>query len=399
MQNRRLITVFLIVFIGLLGFSIILPLLPYYAETFGASPTQVGLLSLSFAAAQLVGAPILGRLSDRYGRRPILLISSLGTVIGFLILGFANSLWLLFAGRILDGLTGGNISVAQAYITDVTDEKDRAKGLGLIGAAFGLGFIFGPVLGGALSTGGRYALPSFVAAGITLVSVLAITFWLPESLTEEDRKRMAQQSRNTIHPRDLLEALRRPVFGLLLQTRFFYGLAWAIFTTTFALFAQYSLNLESNETGYVLGYVGLLAVLVQGVMVGRLTARFPEQQLIWVSVVVASLGLLGWAFTPSVPVLLVVLAPLALASGVLNTVINSAITKAVRPEEVGGALGLASALESLTRVISPVIGGYALEKLGSWSPGVIAAAVLAWLAVYFWRQSITRPRAAEAALQ
>ena len=156
---------------------------------------------------------LLGRLSDRYGRRPILLLSSLGTLVGFLILGFANSLWLLFAGRILDGLTGGNISVAQAYITDVTDEKERAKGLGMVGAAFGLGFIIGPLLGGALSSGGRYALPSFVAAGITLVNVLAIYFWLPESLTEEDRKRVDKKSRKTIDPRELLEALRRPVFG------------------------------------------------------------------------------------------------------------------------------------------------------------------------------------------
>jgi DHA1 family tetracycline resistance protein-like MFS transporter len=399
MQNRRLITIFLIVFIGLLGFSIILPLLPYYAETFGASPTMVGLLTASYAAAQLIGAPVLGRLSDRYGRRPILLLSSLGTLIGFLILGFANSLWLLFAGRILDGLTGGNISVAQAYITDVTDEKDRAKGLGLVGAAFGLGFIIGPLVGGALSTGGRYALPSFVAAGITLVNVLAIYFWLPESLTEQARKRMTQHSRNTINPRDLLEALRRPVFGPLLQARFFYGLAWAIFTGTFGLFAQYSLNLASNETGYVLGYVGLLAVLVQGVAIGRLTARFTERHLIFISVIVAAVGLLGWAFTPNVPILLVVLAPLALASGVLNTVINSAITKVVRLEEVGGALGLASALESLTRVISPIIGGYTLEKLGTWSPGVIAAAVLAWLAIYLWRRLMVRPAAAEVALQ
>ncbi len=399
MQNRRLLIVFLIVFVGLLGFSIILPLLPYYAETFGASPTVVGILTASYAAAQLVGAPILGRLSDRYGRRPILLLSSIGTLASFLVLGFANSLWLLFAGRILDGLTGGNISVAQAYIADVTDEKERAKGLGMVGAAFGLGFIIGPALGGALSSGGRYALPSFVAAGITLVNVLAIYFFLPESLSEQERKRTVQKSRSAIDPRDLLEALRRPVFGPLLQTRFFYGFAWALFTGTFSLFAQYSLKLESNQTGYLLGYVGLLAVLVQGVAIGRLTVRFAESSLILSSVIIAALGLVGWAFAPNVPVLLLVLAPLAYASGVLNTVINSAITKAVPPEEVGGALGLASALESLTRVISPIIGGYALERLGNWSPGVIAAAVLAWLAFYFWRKLMVRPTPAGTVVQ
>ena len=228
--------------------------------------------------------------------------------------------------------------------------------------------------------------------------MLAIHFFLPESLSKKDREQMVKKSRSAIDPRDLLEALRRPIFGPLLQTRFFYGFAWAIFTGTFGLFAQYSLNLESNETGYLLGYVGLLVVLVQGVAIGRLTARFSEPSLILSSVIIASLGLLGWAFVPNVPVLLVVLAPLAYASGVLNTVINSAITKAVPPQEVGGALGLAGALESLTRVISPIVGGYTLEKLGNWSPGVIAAAVLAWLAFYFWRMLRVRPDAAGVAI-
>jgi len=157
MKNKPLASIFLIVFIDLLGFGLILPLLPYYAESFGASDTVVGFLVASYAAAQLVGAPLLGRLSDRFGRRPILLVSLLGTLLSFLLLGFAKTLWVLFAARIFDGITGGNISVAQAYISDVTDEKSRAKGLGMIGAAFGLGFIFGPATGGFLSQWGSTA--------------------------------------------------------------------------------------------------------------------------------------------------------------------------------------------------------------------------------------------------
>ena len=188
MDKRRLVTVFIIVFVDLLGFGLILPLLPFYADAYGASPFIVGLLAASYAAAQLVGAPILGRLSDRYGRRPILLISIAGTVVGFLLLGLAEPLGrslagnssaattnaiilaILFLSRILDGVTGGNISVAQAYITDITNEENRARGLGLIGAAFGLGFIIGPALGGALSAGGRYAVPAFVAAAIAALN-------------------------------------------------------------------------------------------------------------------------------------------------------------------------------------------------------------------------------------
>lgn len=389
-RNRRLVAVFLVVFIGLLGFGIILPLLPYYAETFGASPTVVGLLTASYALAQLIGAPVLGRLSDRYGRRPILLLSSLGTVVGFLILGLAGSLWMLFLGRIVDGLTGGNISVAQAYITDVTDQKNRARGFGLIGAAFGLGFIIGPALGGVLSAGERYELPAFVAAGITALNLLTIYLWLPETLTPEVRESMTRKARSTINPRDLLEALRRPVFGPLLQTRFFYGLAFAIFTGTFALFSQYRLGLGAAQTGYLLGYVGVLVVLVQGLAIGRLTARFADGPLILSSIAILALSLLGWALASNVAFLLVVLAPLALASGVLNTVVNSAITKAVASEETGGALGLSGALESLTRAIGPIFGGLALEGLGAWAPGVAAAILSAWLVPYAWRKVVRR---------
>ena len=179
MKNKPLTAIFLIVFIDLLGFGLILPLLPFYAETFGASDTVIGLLVASYAAAQLIGAPLLGRLSDRYGRRPVLLLSLIGTMVGFLFLGFAKTLVVLFASRILDGLTGGNISVAQAYIADVTDEKSRAKGMGLIGAAFGLGFIFGPVTGGLLSQYG-YAVPAFVAAGLVAINLVMVLIWLPK---------------------------------------------------------------------------------------------------------------------------------------------------------------------------------------------------------------------------
>ncbi len=184
MDRKLLFSILLVVFIDLLGFSLILPLLPYYAETFNASKFVTGLLIAVYALMQLIGAPILGRLSDRYGRRPILLISVFGTFIGFMLFGFATTLWMLFAARMLDGLTGGNLSVAQAYISDVTDAKNRAKGLGLIGAAFGIGFIIGPVTGGILSQYG-YNVPAFVAAGLSLINFIVIYAWLPESLTKE----------------------------------------------------------------------------------------------------------------------------------------------------------------------------------------------------------------------
>ncbi|HSR21501.1 MAG TPA: MFS transporter, partial [Anaerolineales bacterium] len=186
MKNKQLASVILVVFIDLLGFSLILPLLPYYATTFGATAFVTGLLVASYAAAQLVGAPILGRLSDRYGRRPILLASVFGSAMGFVLLGFAESLLILFVSRVVDGLTGGNLSVAQAYIADVTKAGERARGLGMIGAAFGLGFMIGPAAGGVLSQWG-YHVPALTAAALAFINLILIYFWLPESLPVERR--------------------------------------------------------------------------------------------------------------------------------------------------------------------------------------------------------------------
>jgi len=404
MKNSRLLTIFAIVFVDLLGFSLILPLLPYYAESYGATPVIVGLLVASYAAAQLIGAPLLGRLSDRYGRRPVLLVSVVGTLAGFLLLGFADPLgrflstlvapqaanWLilgvLFASRILDGLTGGNITVAQAYIADVTDEQNRAKGLGLIGAAFGLGFIIGPAVGGALSQLG-YNIPAFVAALVAFLNLMAIFFFLPESLTAERREVALLQKRPSFSLKALTQALKQPKVGPLLHVRFFYGLAFATFQSIFALYAQ-SIGLSPQTTGYVLAYVGLLSVIVQGGLIGVLTARFRENWLVITGLWLMAGSLLAWAFTTSLWPLLVVMIPLSLSGGVLNTVIQSAISKSVSREEVGGILGIAGSLEAVTRVIAPSVGGYLLQNLGVWAPGVFSALLMAWAVSFAYRRII-----------
>jgi DHA1 family tetracycline resistance protein-like MFS transporter len=390
MNNRKLITIFLIVFIDLLGFSIILPLLPFYAETFNASPTQIGFLVASYAAAQLIGAPLLGRLSDRFGRKPVLLISLTGTFVGFLILGFANSLWMLFLSRILDGFTGGNISVAQAYITDVTDESNRAKGLGMLGAAFGLGFIIGPALGGILSVYG-FALPAFVAAGLSLISILGVILLLPESLSDTARAALANQERQKFSVKNLWQAVNRPRVGPILYVRFFYGLAFAVFQTIFPLYALYRFDLDARSTGFVLTYVGVLVVFVQGFLVGWMASRFDEYRLIFLATMLTAISLFAWAIVPNIVALLIVLAPLALAAGTLNTLLNSTLSKVVYPEEVGGTLGLSASLESLTRVIAPTAGGYLLGSIGPWAPGLAGGLIMIWTVSYAWRRLIQKP--------
>lgn len=427
MQKSRLTTIFAIVFVDLLGFSLILPLIPYYAGAFGASATLAGLLIAAYAAAQFIGAPLLGRLSDRYGRRPVLLISIAGTMLGFLLLGLAvptgrflfnlTPTWLLgeaasantvilavlFVSRILDGLTGGNISVAQAYIADVTDETNRARGMGLIGAAFGLGFILGPVVGGTLSMWG-YAVPAFAAAGLTAFNIIAVYLWLPESLTASRRTQLTGRARPIFDWPALRGLLQRPQVSPLLYTRFFYGLAFATLETVFPLYAEYRLGLDKQMTSYILAYVGVLIVLVQGLAIHRLTTRYPEKQLILAGLILLVPSLLGWAFAPGVVILLVVLAPIALAGGVLNTTLNSALSKSVYAEEVGGTLGVSASLESLTRVMAPILGGLFLQHWGTWAPGVFGAALLIGLLPFLWNRLVTNPapplpgRSAEPAL-
>jgi len=400
MKTSRLINIFLVVFVDMLGFGLILPLLPYYAETFGATPILIGLIVASYAAASLIGAPLMGRLSDRYGRRPILLLSVAGTFIGYLLLGFAQPIGtffahlfasqavnafiiaVLFASRMLDGFTGGNITVAQAYISDVTDEKNRSRGLGVIGSAFGLGFIIGPAVGGLLSRWG-YNVPAFAAAGFAFINLISIFFFLPESLTEEHREAMMNHNRPPITLNALIAALKRPKVGPLLMVRFFLMMGFALFQAIFALFALDKLNLNAQATGLVLTFIGFYSVLVQGVGIGLLTKRFSDNKIIIGALWMMFLGFIGWSLTPNLPVMLLVILPLAGGGWIANTIITSGITKAVAPDEIGGMLGFSNALESITRVISPIVGGILFAKIGMGDPAVFSAVMLLcaiWLA-------------------
>jgi DHA1 family tetracycline resistance protein-like MFS transporter len=415
-KRRRLSLIIGFVFIELLGYSLFLPLLPYYAGSLGANPTVVGLLIASNAVAQLLAAPLIGRLSDTWGRRPMLLFSIVGTAVSFALLGLVEPLgrwlsaatagWLtssasalgwLFFSRILDGLAGGNVSLARAYITDITSEKDRARALGLIGAAFGTGFIIGPALGGTLSNWAyaaqaaqvyglsRYAVPAFAALVLSALNLIGVALWLPESLTPERRAKLATR-RHRILPVGLLrDALKLPRVGPILQTRFLYRLAFAMFTTNFALFTRYRFGLTDRATSYILTYVGVLVVVVQGFLVGWLADRYSEKKIIVGGVALLAVALLGWAVVPTVSLMLVVLALLPLSGGTLNTVTNSALTKAVREEDVGGALGLSTSLDSLTQILAPIIGGFFIDEIGPWAVGATGSTIMFVVVFYAWR--------------
>lgn len=421
---KRILPVFVIVLIDLLGLTIIIPLLPLYSVSFGASPLVYGLLGAAYPVMQFIGAPLLGRLSDRYGRKPILVISQIGTLIGFLVLGFANTLWMLFAARLIDGLSGGNISTAQAVITDSTTPKTRTQGLGLIGAAFGLGFIIGPIIAfvALKASGNNYAVPAFVAAGASLISILLTSFWLQESLPADQRGRAKDKSAFGFGA--LIEALRHPSVGLLLVLMFGQQLAFGGMETMIALFTLNRLGMNSSDNAALFVFVGVIIVAVQGYFIGKWSRALGDRKLIYVGLALLAVGLILIALTPRVAVawysedalraelsedsggtaetvsteslevpippqepngwpglgwLLLAMIPCAIGGGVLHPSLNSLITKRVEHDEVGGMLGISAALFSAGNALAPVIGGAMFGVFGAGSPFIAGGTLIALL--------------------
>src|SRR5229473_2324160 len=287
MKRSPLLVIFITVFIDLIGFGIVIPVLPFYAQgtKFGATPREIGLLFASYSIMQLIFAPVLGRLSDKHGRRPILLISLLGTSLGFLILGFATTLWMLFLGRIIDGISGGNISTAQAYIADVTTTENRAKGMGLIGAAFGLGFVFGPAIGGILSRWG-INVPFLFASALAFANAILLYFTLPETVTPDHPARVSAASGRGW--RQLLHSLQKPRLGFVLTIYFLSIVAFSIMTTVFSLFLMFRLGYDAWHNGWVFAFVGIISAIIQGGLIGKLVKRFGEPSLVITAILISS---------------------------------------------------------------------------------------------------------------
>jgi MFS transporter, DHA1 family, tetracycline resistance protein len=366
--TRPLLIIFLTIFVNLVGFGIIIPLLPFYAETFGASPVVIGLLFAIFSLCQLVAAPALGDLSDRFGRRPVLIFSLAGTVVSFVMLAMAHSVWMLFAARIVDGLSGGNISTARAYVADVTEPKDRARAYGLIGAAFGLGFILGPALSGILS-GISYTAPIWAAAGITLVATVMAWLWLPETVHRAHA--------GTGNPLTYLPALwQRPLVRRVLAIDFIYWLAFAIFQTTLSLFAARRFGFGVAETGYFFAAFGILGAIVQGGLIRPVVRRLGDKPTFLLGLAFASIGLVLTALSHSIWMFAGALLPLALGMGFGHPTMTSLVSQVARGDEQGRVQGAASAVESLGRTIGPVWGNTTLQHFGESTPYVSAAALL-----------------------
>ncbi|HEY6120767.1 MAG TPA: MFS transporter [Pyrinomonadaceae bacterium] len=358
MKRSPLIVIFTTVFIDLVGFGIVIPVLPFYAEgtVFNATPRTVGLLFASYSIMQLIAAPILGRLSDKYGRRPILLISIIGTGIGFLILGFATTLWMLFVGRILDGITGGNISTAQAYIADITTKENRARGMGLIGAAFGLGFIFGPAIGGILSRWGIH-VPFFFAAGLCFANAVLLFFTLPETVTRDHPARnLAGGGRGLMQ---LFRSLKQPRLAFVITIYFFFIVAFSIMTTSFSLYTMFRFGYDAQHTGYLFAYVGVISVIVQGGLIGKLVKRFGELPLVLVGAFCFAVSLFAVPFVgPAAGGLFGLLiggGVFSLGNSLATPALNSLASKSAGPAEQGTILGVMQSAASLARAVGPTL--------------------------------------------
>jgi DHA1 family tetracycline resistance protein-like MFS transporter len=366
MKRSPLIVIFTTVFIDLVGFGIVIPVLPFYAEgtIFNATPRTVGLLFASYSIMQLIFSPILGRLSDKYGRRPVLLISIIGTGIGFLILGIANTLWMLFLGRILDGITGGNISTAQAYIADITTKENRAKGMGLIGAAFGLGFIFGPAIGGILSRWGIH-VPFFFAAGLSFANAVLLFFTLPETVTKDHPARnLAAGGRGF---GQLLNSLQQPRLRFVLVIYFLFIVAFSIMTTSFSLYTMFRFGYDAQHTGYLFAYVGIIAVIIQGGLIGRLVKRFGEVPLVIAGALCFAASLFAVPFVgPATGGLLALLiggGVFSMGNSLATPALTSLASKSAGAAEQGTILGVTQSVASLARAVGPSVAAILINSV------------------------------------
>jgi DHA1 family tetracycline resistance protein-like MFS transporter len=358
-----LLPIFLIVVVDILGMTIMYPLLPFYAEHYGAGPVGVGMLISVYALCQLFGGPLLGRLSDHTGRKPLLLLSQVGTLFGFVLLALANSLWLIFLSRIVDGFTAGNISLAQAYIADVTKPEERTKSFAVIGIAFGVGFLIGPAISGYLAQF-NYRYPVYAAMALSASSILATAVLLPARKPSHEgagERRLSVLAWGTY-----AEYFRRPVLSPLLWQFFAFIFCFSTFMSGFPLFAERRFTWDGHafgpkEVGYVYAYVGVLGVILQGGLIGRLSRALGDRKLVTGGLLLSGVAFVALAWTFGIRNLLIVTALIACGTGVVRPAITSLITQSIGKWEQGSVLGLTQSLQSVAAIVAPFLAGLMIE--------------------------------------
>ncbi len=372
-KKTALLLIFFTVFIDLVGFGLIIPALPSYAQRLHASEFTVGMLIASYSLMQFFFTPIWGRLSDKLGRRPMLLFSLAASAVGYLIWGLTDSLWMLFLSRLVAGFGNANIAVAQAYITDVTSLEDRAKGMGLVGAAFGLGFVIGPAIGCGLSAMGMgLSSLGFVAFGFSLLDLILTAFLLPEP----EKRSNAGNERFGISPKFFFDVLLNARLKVSLVIFFISTFAFANMEATLILLTNKIFKFNDVQNMLMFLYIGILMVFVQGGLIHRLNKKYGEKKLIIIGTALIAIGLVFTPISQNPVVLYIALAILALGSGINTPANQSMLSKLAPSDTAGGVLGVGQSLSTLGRIAGPIVGCFVFEKLGSQSPYMIGAAAM-----------------------
>ncbi|MEZ5079414.1 MAG: MFS transporter [Thermoleophilia bacterium] len=363
-----LAVVFITVLIDLIGFGIVLPILPLWAETFGASPTEIGFLTASYSLMQVIFAPVWGRMSDRVGRRPVILITLAGSAISSLLIGLAGSLTVLFLARIINGISGASYAAAQAYVADVTTAKDRARGMGMIGAAFGLGFILGPAIGAGLSAIDHSA-PFFFAAALAAANLVFAAVRLPES-----RKPGTVAARGSRWDA-LRRALTSPALAPLIWLSFIATFGFVGMESTFALLGDRRFGYGPVAMGVLFVVVGLAAAVGQGLLVGRLVDRFGEYHVMLVGLIGTTVGLTLMSVATNLVVMIPALIILGSTSGLAFATVSALISHGASDSEQGSVLGLAASTGGVARIIGPITAGFVFDAVAPGAPLVLGAAL------------------------
>jgi MFS family permease len=383
-RSRPLVPIFLIVLVDVFGLTLVIPLLAIYAEHYGATPLEATLLVSTYALCQLVSGPILGRISDRVGRKPMLLVSQVGTFLGLLLLARANALWMIYVSRVIDGSTAGNLALAQAYISDNTKPEDRAKSFALIGIAFGVGFFIGPSVTGMLVAYGL-AAPVYLAAALSMTSILCTAFLLPggppPAAAGGGDAGPGGRRPSAFALKTYTTYFSRPILGGLFAQFFCFAFAFATFTSGFALFAERRFTWGGHpfgprEIGFLFAYSGFLGIIVQGGLIGRLVKRFGERALVAAGFVCMTIGYATLGVVGAVAMLLVASTFASFGNAVLRPTLSSLVTQAAGRGEQGVVIGLTQSLMSVAQMIAPLLAGVLIGRglLGAWALVAAAAA-------------------------
>lgn len=377
--DKRLYVIFLIIFTEIIGFSMVLPIIPYLGKDLGLTPIQIGLVVSIFSICQLFASPMTGKLSDHFGRKPLLILSQLSTLIGFILLGFTTTTIILIAARVIDGLLGSNMTVSQAYISDITLPKHRTRVYGYSSGVFGAGLIIGPTIGGVLLQI-NYSVPMFFAAALTLVTI-ALIFFLPETINKKTEK--ISLSFNDIIPiKEVKRFTKKSKTRNILLLFFVYSIAFFLFINNFPLFAETHLHVTADQVSFYMAWIGIIRVAIQTILIAFLLRTLGENRLLVTGIISMIISMVTIASSIEYFIVFIPLIFLAYGTGVSRPILTSKLANCVTHEETATILGINNSLTSLSQIIAPIIGGLMIQYLPSQTLPILSAIIFALALLY-----------------